>query len=312
VATKDHYVSRFFLSNFVDPVSGAAKEPWVWVGDIASGTVKRRSPKNLGWSRNLFQGPGGLVDRSRRLEEHLAKEVERPAALALRQFLALPLGHVKEIPPGLARYLAWLAARSLTMKALYESWISEMGPVENAHLVEPPPPGIGSCANAPDRRHTMEHFDFGIREDVRGDQIEDLRLAGWRWHLSNDDFLEMVHIQAWYFQVRFFPRLSWKILDAPDGSCFLTCDRPAVWGVDGQWEVPPSALRDRRAELIIPVARTRALFGFNPKHDRLGPIRSDAVNQVIGNAAHAWIAGPSKDVVNRALHERRFSAKGKM
>jgi hypothetical protein len=304
LASKDHYVSRFFLSQFVDPASSAEIDPWLWVGDIAGGTIKRRAPKNVGWSRDLFGGPGGLADRSRRLEEYLAEQVEGPASSALSEFVAAPIGKGMAIPPELSRYLAWLAARSLTMKSLYETWIDELAPEGSTELVEPPPPGLEHAIDAPERPHTMEHPELGIRHDVRGDEIESLRLAGWRWCISNDDFLEMVHVQAWYFQVRFFPRLSWKVLDAPHGACFVTCDRPAVWGVDGVWEVPPSALRHRRAELIVPVSRTRALFGFNPQHDKLGPISPDAVNRVIGNAAHAWIAGPSEATVTRVLRER--------
>ena len=82
----------------------------------------------------------------------------------------------------------------------------------------------------------------------RGQSLENLRRAGWVWQLSTQDFLEMVHVQAYYFQVRFFPRLSWKILDVPAGAAFITCDRPVVWGVEGNWETPPAALRHPRAE----------------------------------------------------------------
>src|SRR5215212_8776555 len=43
----------------------------------------------------------------------------------------------------------------------------------------------------------------GLPEDV-----ELLRGQGWRFILTDDNFLELVHLQAWYFQVRFFPRLQ--------------------------------------------------------------------------------------------------------
>ena len=47
--------------------------------------------------------------------------------------------------------------------------------------------------------------------------------------LRRDDHLEMLHLQAWYFQVRHFPRLSWVRLDAPAGEWFITSDRGVAW-----------------------------------------------------------------------------------
>jgi hypothetical protein len=94
------------------------------------------------------------------------------------------------------------------------------------------------------------------------------------------------------------------VLDAPNDAFFVTCDRPAVWGFDGQWEVPLAALRHRRAELIVPLSRSRALFGFNPEHDRLGPISPHEINRVMGLAAHSWVAGPTEETVERVLRDR--------
>jgi hypothetical protein len=303
LASRDHYVSRFFLSQFVDPTASRDAEPWLWVADVSKGTVRRRAPKNVAWSRDLFGGPGGLADRRRRLEDHLAQQVEGPASQALRHFLAAPIGSVKEIPSPLMRYLAWLAARSLTMKTLYEYWINELEPLELIDLVEEQPTALEGTMIPPPRTHTMEHPQHGTRA-VNGDAIEALRRSGCQLRLSSEDFLEMVHLQQWDFQSKFFPRLSWKVLDAPDDTCFVTCDRPAVWGVDGLWEVPPSAFRHRRAELIVPLSRSRALFGFNPQHDRLGPISPHEINRVMGLAAHSWVAGSTEETVKRVLGDR--------
>jgi hypothetical protein len=56
-------------------------------------------------------------------------------------------------------------------------------------------------------------------------EVDARRRAGWRLRLRHDDFLEMVQLQAWYFQVRFFPRLAWLIVDAPPEAAFVTSDR---------------------------------------------------------------------------------------
>ena len=76
MGTKHHYVSKFFLASFTDPEVPPGRDPWLWVGSISDGTVKRRAPANIGWSRDLFAGPGGLRDREQQLEDFLAEQVE--------------------------------------------------------------------------------------------------------------------------------------------------------------------------------------------------------------------------------------------
>ena len=303
MGTRDHYVSRFFLAGFTDLSGPANHEPWLWIGSIDTGLIVRRAPKNVGWSRNLFSAPGGLLDPSDRLERFLAEEVEGPAAPVLRKFVAAPLREQRDIPAELVRFLAWLAARSLAMRDLFEGWIDSL-PTDGADLVEPPPPGWEKISPGRERFLTMEHPSGRVRTDVRSGEIEDLRGAGWRWRFSQDDFLEMVNVQALYFQARWFPRFSWKILDAPPGSVFVTGDRPAVWGVDGDWSVPPAALRDGHAEMVIPLSRSRALFASNPQRDRVGPIAPAAINRAIALGAGSWIAGCTEQSVRDALEVR--------
>jgi len=304
MATRDHYVSRFFLSNFTDPSSAFHSQPWIWVTDLSAGNPRKRAPKNIGWARDLFAGPGGLADRERRLEEYIAGQIEGPAAPALRSFCDIAIGQPKEIPPELCRYMSWLAARSITMKTLYESWIADLEPLEYTVFAEEPPDGLMSVAPAPERAHTMEHPEAGVRTDVSADEIETLRLQGWRWLLTKQDFLEMVHIQAYYFQARFFPRLVWRVLHAPEGTWFVTCDRPVAWGVDGSWEVPPSALRHSRAELIVPISRSRALYATNRSGALIEPVSPRRVNRVMATVAHHWIAGPQRRVVAESFRDR--------
>lgn len=106
MATRDHYVSRFFLSGFTDLSTPSGADPWLWVGRIPERDIRRRAPKNVAWSRGLFQGSGGLADREQRLEDFLAQQVEGPAAQALRRFVSASLGTVKEVPAELTRYLS--------------------------------------------------------------------------------------------------------------------------------------------------------------------------------------------------------------
>jgi hypothetical protein len=182
---RHHYVSQFHLRAFIDPISNETPGPWLWVGDRLLGTIARRSPKNVGWQRDLFAGPGGLADREASLEAHLSKEVEGPAASALRKWALLSPGNRGSIPPELFRYLTWAAARSLPMQRLYEEWINDM-PVD-PQFVEPAPPGYEKMRKG-GGEHRMEHPELGVRDGVPSEQVNDLRKQGWRFRVGRTTF----------------------------------------------------------------------------------------------------------------------------
>lgn len=292
MAARDHYVSQFHLRGFTDPSTPISESPWLWVTDRSCAKVFRRAPKNLAWSRGLYARPGGLADRSASIEAYLATYVEGPAAFALRQLLSGNRGGRERVPAALGRYLAWAAARTMSMWDLYQQWIDDLPDDGDENVIEKPPEGfekIGEVA----RFHRMEHSKLGARDDV-------LRSSGWALVLTGDDFLELAHLQAWYFYVRFFPRLRWTILDAPPGGSFVIGDRPVVWGFDGAMDVPPNALRHQEVQLFAPLTRSVALFADNSGAAPISRIRPRDVNRAIATAARSWIAGSSDFVVREA------------
>lgn len=300
MASRDHYISQFHLKGFTDPSAAKPQEPWLWVGNRATHSIERRAPKNLAWSAGLFAGPAGLADRSASLESHLATQVESPAAFALRSFSARPRGERGSVPGALGRYLAWAAARSLSMHGLYQEWIDATPPLEEIDYAEDPPAGFEQIAPIT-RSHRMEHAVLGVRADVPPKEVQLLRSRGWRLVLTNDDFLEIVHLQAWYFQVRFFPRLQWIVLDAPPRGYFVIGDRPVVWGSEGRFTAKPSALRNPDTQLFAPLTRSVALFAYNASGPPPGPVSYRTVNQIVGSFARNWIAGPTREIVAETL-----------
>jgi hypothetical protein len=305
MAGRHHYVAQFHLRGFIDPAVDGSADPWLWVADCKTGTVKRRSPKNFGWSRGLFDGPGALANREATLESFLAKEVEGPAAIALRTLTGKEAHRFAGIPPKLGRYLAWAAARSLSMKALYESWIEAVPPLSEVEYAEPPPPGFGEWTEI-SRNYRMEHPIHGTKEKVPQDQVEPLRNQGWRLSLRNDDFLGFVHLQAWYFQVRFFPHLKWLSLRAPQGHHFIIGDRPVVWGFADRADEAPYWLRHPDVQLAAPLSRSLALFAYHASNERPEIIKTSDINRIIASAAYDWIAGPTETVIQEALLARVY------
>jgi hypothetical protein len=84
--------------------------------------------------------------------------------------------------------------------------VNDWDPDAPTEVVEPPPEGFGDIKDR-SRRHCVEDPRSGeSREVANFEELKAYRKRGWKWVLRSDDLLEMMHIQAWYFQVRHFPR----------------------------------------------------------------------------------------------------------
>jgi hypothetical protein len=306
VSAQHHYVSQFHLRQFLDPDSLTQHDPWLWRGLIANGSVKRRAPKNVGRVRALFDGPAGLADRRATLEKFLAQEVEGPAASALEEFCnAAPSGG-STIPQPLMRYLAWAAARSLPMRELFSDWVRTNSLPRRAHqFVGPPPEGLVAATDLR-RPVAMVHPVHGVRTWPPESNFDNLIDAGWTPDYREPaNFLESVHIQAYYFQVRFFPRFRWSTLRPPHGEFFVIADRAVGWAADGVVNAPPNSLREPSAYLFAPLSKELVLVGRHTTDAwEVTPAR---INAIIACWAHEWIAGPNYFVVERALSWRQLA-----
>lgn len=252
-----HYVSKFHLRMFCDPASEAMPDPWLWIGEVATSSVKRRSPKNVGTVPDLFDGPGGFESPDVTIESFLANEVEGPAARSLREVCDLKAGRISALPAPLMRYLAWAASRALPLQRLEERWCRQLAAESEIMRVEPPPDGL---IKMHERRRPVRfiHPQFGqqtLKEDDNPDALLD---TGWIPDpTERSNFLEGIHIQAYYFQSRWFPRLHWFTLRPPKNKYFIIGDRPVGWGVPDALDAPPCCLRDPSAFLIAPFAQPR-------------------------------------------------------
>lgn len=296
-----HYVSKFHLSAFCDPAATTTPDPWLWVGATADESVRRRSPKNVGTVPGLFDGPGGFADPEASLETFLANEVEGPAATALRRLLRDTSIH--RLPPEVMRYLAWAASRSLPMQRLEADWATRYRPALNDPMAEPPPPALAGLQSR-NRSIRLIHPVLGERREVQGQDADELLDDGWIPDTGEpSNFLEGLHIQAYYFQARWFPRLRWFTLRPPEGQYFVIGDRPVGWGVPDCLNAPPCCLRDEAAFLVAPLSRSLALVGRNDSTS--WEVTPSQVNALLAAWAHDWVAGPTEDVVAEALRGRR-------
>lgn len=304
MGTKDHYVSQFHLRQFTDPLSRNQSNPWLWQGSISDGQTKRRAPKNIGYKSSMFDGSGGFADPAIKLEKYLADNIESPAASAIREICQRPSGSGGELPSALSKYLAWAAARSLPMKALFNSWSNMQAELTSYDLVEQPPETLLTTTDR-NRSVSMKHPKLGNCKFPPESNFDQLAKEGWVIDFNDsDNFLQAVHVQAYYFQVCWFPRLDWYTLHAPKGQFFVIADRAVAWAADGYVDEPPSCLRDPSAYVIAPISRELVLIGRYTKDD--WNVSSSHINTIIACCAHYWIAGPTKQTVEDALSARKL------
>lgn len=301
MTTRAHTVPRFYLSGFIGPDQTKRKDPFIWVGSLHTGIIQRRSPKNISTVNGYYDGVGAFANSQNTIEQHLAK-IESEAAFAIRKFTASPIGIAGNPSPAIWRFLSWQAARTPGWSILVEEWMNESQLDATNSAVEPPPQGFANIANRP-RGHLVEEPTTGRQYEVKDlEELQAYMKRGWKWKLTQEDRLECLHMQAWYFQVRHFPRLSWTRLDTPENESFITSDRAVAWLVDGYADTPPTALRHPSAQIVAPLTRKSALIG---KHDAcMLQITPREVNRFTAFAASNWIVGPSKEVVELAMHDR--------
>jgi hypothetical protein len=101
-----------------------------------------------------------------------------------------------------------LASRSNTCMARANRRLDlHWDPNASTEVVELPPAGIERIRNR-ERKHSVENPDTGERREVTGlDELATYRRRGWKRVPTFAKKLEMIHMQAWYFQVCHFPRL---------------------------------------------------------------------------------------------------------
>ncbi len=299
-ATQAHTVPKFYLRGFVAPEPKNGLGPFVWLGSLTTGEIKQRSPKSISIAPGLYDGPGGFDEPGASIEAHLAK-IEGAAAVAIAKFVATEPRAETVVPSEIWRFLAWQAARTPGWMKVEEEWIYKWNPNVDIPLVETPPEGINGIRDRV-RAYCLENPDTGERRKVMDtDEFKTYFKNGWKWVLRSDDKLELLHMQAWYFQVRHFPHLSWVRLDAPDDEWFITSDRGVAWVADGCADTPPAALRHPIAQVVAPLTRKVALVGRNETHKL--QVTPREVNRFIASAASDWVAGPTKSVIEQAIRD---------
>ena len=214
-----HFVTRFYLEGFCDPITPARHEPSVWECDLPEGTIKRRAPKNVATEADYYS----VTDESGNPDhwaERLLSEVESAAAPVVRKLRAGNLYLSWQEREWLALFVAFLIVRVPSFRDYLERTAGKLGE---------------SMLRVSARRPT--YFEETMRKavgELPADEIEELRklaldpakhfeIRGTREHSLGHALRVAMKV------VRLIHQMRWEFVVAKETCRFITGDTPVTW-----------------------------------------------------------------------------------
>ena len=282
---RHHYIPQFYLRGFADPTTVGGKA-LLWVRDVRTGMTDRRTPKNLAVEVGYYAIETDQGSDYKTLEDELARMEDR-AAHALHKMLDRPVGEQGPMLPELSSFIAWLACRTPWFKRIaMEGWPKHLEDMAFGRaVVEEVPEFSVLMVNT----MTGEKRKFLIPEALGA-----IRTGRWIAQMDQNQVMDMMRLQRWYFQHQHFPKLFWTILTAPAGDFFVVSDRPVVWYVpDRGFADSPAALKYPEVELTVPLNARTALLGTGSLPSAGTQIRAADVNYRTRCFAERFVAAPN-------------------
>lgn len=250
---RHHYVPQFYLRGFAALETPLERNPSLWVRDIPTELIVQRTLRNLAVEIGYYAIETDHGRDYETLENELAR-IEDQAAFALRQMLSRPVGSRAAMVPEIGTFVAWLACRVPWFKRIaMEGWSKHVDDM------------------AWGRAEVEDDSDFSVlivnqttgerRRLLLGATLAAIRSGEWTAKLDQNQVVDVMRLQRWYFQHQHFPRLFWTVLTAPSGQFFITSDRPVVWYVPEKgFADSPAGLKEPNVELTVPLNRDNALL----------------------------------------------------
>jgi len=280
---KAHIVPRFYLENFAD------HKQQLWTCDLKDRRIFKSNPRDAATYRDFYRG-----DQARHEDdlERKLSTIESDAAPHLKRFLHGSL----EIGDELLRFIAWMAARTMWLKRLFAQFDFKEYLKENFEEL---------CNVECDPKGRALPFDFCSKGQIRQLQISQskpyLEDPNWTIEMSQDQFLDMVRLQAYCFRTMHFPLLKWFSVQAPPGRRFITSDRPVSWDVlSNGWTDLPSVLKHPLVDLILPLSpEVLMMAGHDQASMNALQVTPDELNSRIAQRAERFLFARSEEDFER-------------
>jgi hypothetical protein len=282
---RHHYIPQFYLRGFADPGTPLGQKPWLWVLDVHSGSIAKRTPKNIAVEIGYYAIETADGKDYETVENELAR-IEDQAAFALRQMLSRPVGSRGVVLPEISTFIAWLACRTPWFRRIAtDGWPKQLEDLARGRI---------EAEDDPDLIVLIVNQTTGERRKIPlEDALAAIRSGPWVAQMHQNQVIDIMRLQRWYFQHQYFSMLSWTVLTAPTDQFFITSDRPVVWYVPGQgFADSPAGLKYPEVELTIPLNAKTALLGTAAPLPPGAQIGVDAINFRTRCFAERFLASP--------------------
>jgi hypothetical protein len=218
-----HFVTRFYLKGFCDPIPSPRHGESLWECDLVDGTIRRRSPKRVATERDYysFVDAAGVANHS--IEEMLAALESRGAPVVAK----LRAGNLVVTPDERGQFIlfvAFLIVRVPSFRNYLEEATGKLG--ESLLRVSAQHPEYFT--------RTMRKAMAAAGEEITDAKIEETRqLAldpGKHFKISGTRESSLAHaLKVAMKIVQPLLRMDWELLAAPGGEHFISGDTPVTW-----------------------------------------------------------------------------------
>ena len=196
---RSHIVPKFYLRGF-----SQGQDQRLWVGDLRSQKTHISNVRDAAVDTSFYEEKVGPHEDN--LEERLSK-IESDAAPHLREFLR---GY-SQITPEIGRFISWLAARTCWLRR-------EMNEKFPAYLLSNRS-ALRDYIGFELRPFRFENRQTGVVIHVSLETALDrISNPDWQMEVTQDQYLDMIRLQAHLFRSKHFPTLNWIRAKAPHGS----------------------------------------------------------------------------------------------
>lgn len=240
-----HWVPRSYLEAWCDPESPEGQQPYVWRWEKDGNARKRKAPDKLFAEKDLYtlRRPDGTRDL--RIEHGLAG-LESDFATIRRSKLerGQPL-----TPSERTAIIAFIGAMHARSRALLRHFSAQFG-----HILALGEQMKEAYARAtPEQRNAME---MTLSTSGKGDSLEEVRET-----VQQPQKLLFESIRT---EFTIMSNMSLAVLEASEGSRFITSDAPVVWIDPTAYMRPPAyrsfGLGSKAIEITMPVSPRLSLF----------------------------------------------------
>jgi len=286
-----HYLTRAYLEGFAIPQSGKKHARlWALRGDAKCypTTAKDAAKIQHYYSLPTTENPRGLEDAFGRVEEGTTAYLK-----ACANEPRLPAPDEREM------LVAFVALHKLRVPHMRNKVQELIGWLANATLAV--------HAEHPEETRRMAIEEMGMSEDEADKLVEAVQMPADDFEMGVADNTDLgVLMRNWGPVCRVIYRMHTHLLLAPDGTDFVTGDRPVCMFASGGGRFE-TGLGDPKVEVTFPLNRRSCLlFTWNQGQEVVALEREQAwqVNLRLAVQSRHLLLGPSREQLV-GLHERR-------